>query len=85
MSNDRRRPSSRLTFEDAIEIWIRIIRGEYQSRIAADYDVNIGRISEIKTAKKFEGSEPKAREKLVLGIRGTYAPRPAGRQLTLAL
>jgi len=45
MSNDYRRPSSRLTFEDAIEIWIRIIRGEYQSRIAADYDVNIGRIS----------------------------------------
>jgi len=25
--------------------------------------------------------EQKAREKLVLGIRGTYAPRPAGRQL----
>lgn len=78
-------PSSRLSLEDAIEIWIRILRGEFQSRIASDYDVNIGRISEIKTGRKFEGSKLKALEKLGEGYSGTYAPRPAGRQLTLAL
>ena len=85
MNDSLKAPSSRLTLDDAIEIWIRIIRGEIQSRIAADFDVNIGRISEIKSGQKFGGSEQKAREKLSLGLRGKYAPRPAGRQLTLAL
>lgn len=85
MGKTLRKPSSKLTFDDAVEIQFRLITGEIQSRIAADFDVNIGRISEIKSGQKFEGSEQKAREKLSLGLRGKYAPRPAGRQLTLAL
>lgn len=31
----------------------RIMSGEFLNRIAADYDVNPGRISEIKTGKLF--------------------------------
>ncbi|MBY6091042.1 hypothetical protein [Maritimibacter alkaliphilus] len=60
MAFDNRKPSSKLTFEDAVEIQRRIKRGEYLNRIAADYDVNPGRISEIKTGKTFAGSEASA-------------------------
>lgn len=53
MERDRRRPSKRLTEDDAKIIKRRLRRGDMQSRIAADFDVNIGRISEINTGKKF--------------------------------
>ncbi len=53
MRNDNRRPSKRLTHADAKIIKIRLKQGDMQSRIAADFDVNIGRISEINTGKKF--------------------------------
>lgn len=48
-----RRPSRRLTEADAIVILSRVYQGEFQNRIAADYDVNPGRISEIKKGKRF--------------------------------
>jgi hypothetical protein len=53
MRNDNRRPSKRLTETDAEIIKNRLENGDMQSRIAADFDVNIGRISEINTGKKF--------------------------------
>ncbi|MEO9780434.1 MAG: hypothetical protein ABJH07_09510 [Sedimentitalea sp.] len=53
MRNDNRRPSRRLTEDDAKIIKKRLYAGDMQSRIAADFDVNIGRISEINTGKKF--------------------------------
>ncbi|WP_180287585.1 hypothetical protein [Puniceibacterium antarcticum] len=53
MRNDNRRPSKKLTAEDAKVIKERLKRGDMQSRIAADFDVNLGRISEINTGKKF--------------------------------
>jgi|GEM_PF-2419237 len=57
MSNLRKgRPSRRLNNEDAIKIWYMLWDGWLQSRIAAYFDVNIGRISEIKTGKKFPDS-----------------------------
>ena len=46
----------RLTFEDAVEIWKRFWNGEYQHRIAAAFDVNPGRISEVIKGRKFPGS-----------------------------
>ncbi|MBT9383301.1 hypothetical protein KM176_05470 [Pseudooceanicola sp. CBS1P-1] len=55
-----RKPSTKLTFSDAVEIHKRIQRGEYLNRIAADYDVNPGRISEIKNGKTFSGSAAQA-------------------------
>ena len=51
--NDPRRPSRTLTYEEAVEIIRRLLRGEFQNRIAADFDVNPGRISEIKKGRRF--------------------------------
>ena len=36
----------------------RILGGEFLNRIAADYDVNPGRISEIKTGQRFAEIPP---------------------------
>ncbi|AUQ89386.1 MULTISPECIES: hypothetical protein [Phaeobacter] len=60
MRNDLRRPSKKLTFSDAVAIWGRILRGEFQNRIAADYDVNPGRISDIKMGRLHPGSKSAA-------------------------
>lgn len=51
-----------LTFDDAVKIHKRIWAGELQSRIAADFDVNGGRISEVNTGKLHPGSADKARK-----------------------
>ena len=48
-----RRPSRKLTPADAAIIKRRLQQGEFQHRIAADFDVNPGRIAEIKTGKRF--------------------------------
>lgn len=45
-----------LTLRDVAAIKARLNRGEYQHRIAADYDLNQGRISEIATGKRFAGA-----------------------------
>lgn len=42
-----------LTVQDVAKIKARLVRGDFQHRIAADYDLNQGRISEIKTGKRF--------------------------------
>ena len=42
-----------LSREDVATIKTRLLRGELQHRIAADYDINPGRISEINTGKRF--------------------------------
>ncbi len=49
--------SRTLTPEDAAIIKKRLKAGELQSRIAADFDVNGGRISEINTGKSFPNVE----------------------------
>jgi hypothetical protein len=56
MKTNSRKPSSRLTFDDAVALWPRIENGEFLNRIAADYDVNPGRIAEIKKGYRFQGS-----------------------------
>jgi len=58
-------PSRHLTEEDAIEIWvIRIKCRLYQHRIAAQFLVNQGRISEILTGKRFPDARAKALRRL---------------------
>ncbi len=54
---DRRLPSRRLTPDDAALIKKRLKLGEFQHRIAADFDVNPGRIAEIKHGKLFSDVE----------------------------
>lgn len=41
-----------LTTQDIADIKARLRQGEYQHHIAADYGINQGRISEIKTGKR---------------------------------
>lgn len=45
--------SRKLTLADAREIWRRRLAGEAQHQIAAVFDVNPGRISEILSGKRF--------------------------------
>lgn len=49
--------SRHLSLGDAIEIWKRRSAGEAQHKIAADYNVNQGRISEILSGKRFPAAE----------------------------
>ena len=55
-----RKPSRKLNESDIPVIWYRIRKGEYLNRIAADYDVNPGRISEIKTGKAWNHINPES-------------------------
>ena len=55
-----RAPSRILTPREAAIIKKRIQLGDFLNRIAADYDVNPGRISEIKTGKRFAEVLPAA-------------------------
>jgi hypothetical protein len=59
-ADEMRRPSRRLTFDEAIEVHRRLARGEFVNRVAAHFDVNPGRISEIKTGLKHRGSREAA-------------------------
>jgi hypothetical protein len=52
----RQKPSYKLTFEDAVNIWLRSWNGEFQHRIAADYDVNPGRVNEVLKGYMHSGS-----------------------------
>jgi len=45
-----------LTAQDLADIKARLAQGEHQHRIAARYDLNQGRISEIATGKRFAPS-----------------------------
>lgn len=52
MSNIRK-PSNRISEEEAAKIKALLKQGHFQNRIAAMFDVNPGRISEIKNEYKF--------------------------------
>lgn len=52
-SGSRRKPSYRIRPTDVPIIKKRIREGHFLNRIAADYDVNPGRISEIKSGQRF--------------------------------
>lgn len=56
MKKPVRRPSHRLTFEEAVEIWKRYWDGEFQNRIAASYDVNSARVHEVVSGTRHPGS-----------------------------
>jgi len=62
MKHNQGRPSNTLSESDAIRIHQMIRQGWLQSRIAAYFDVNPGRISEINTGRKFPNSKSKSFE-----------------------
>jgi len=49
---------SRLTKDEVSLIKARLLNGDFQHRIAADFDLNQGRISEIKTGKRYAHIPP---------------------------
>lgn len=55
-----RNPSRRLSFEDAVIVWRRYWDGEFQNRIAAAFDVNPGRISDVIKERLHPGSRDAA-------------------------
>ncbi|QGA55894.1 hypothetical protein [Brucella sp. 2280] len=57
-------PSHTLTFEDAVQVHLMLMKGELQSRIAAKFDTNGGRISEVNTGKRHPGSKDEAIRRL---------------------
>jgi hypothetical protein len=52
-----REPARRLTPEDAAQVWLLHWAGELNHRIAARFDTNQGRISEVLRGKRHPGSE----------------------------
>ena len=54
--NDAKKPTYTLTFEDAVDVWLRHWDGEYQHQIAADYGVNQGRICDVLKGRLHPGS-----------------------------
>ena len=59
-----RTPCHRLTFEEAVAVQIRLMRGEMYSRIAADFDVNQGRVADVKFGRLHPGSRDEALRRL---------------------
>lgn len=55
-----RKPCYKLTFEDAVTIHLRLMAREFYSRIAADYDVNQGRVADVKMGRLHPGSYAEA-------------------------
>jgi len=53
-------PSYTLTFDDAVKIWLRHWAGEFQNRIAADFDVNPARVNEVLKERRHLGSREAA-------------------------
>lgn len=54
--NEMGKPCRVLTYEDAIQVWLMRWDGWLQSRIAAHFDVNQGRISEVLSGSRHLGS-----------------------------
>jgi len=67
MADNPRMPSRHLTFEDAVQVHQLLRKGWFQNRIAARFDVNGGRISEINTGKVHSGSLQEAMRRPDLG------------------
>jgi len=62
--SDVRKPSHRLTFNDAVEVWKQYISGHYVQRIAASLDCNVGRIYEVFRGQLHPGSKLQAATEL---------------------
>lgn len=73
MSEEFRKPSHKLTKEDAVQIWIGLWRGDFRHRLAARFDVNVARIYDVRDRKLHPESEAIARR---IWIREKRSPPP---------
>jgi hypothetical protein len=60
MAHDYNKPSYRLTFEDAVQVHLMLMDGWFCNRIAANFDVNPGRVSDVRYGRLHEGSYAEA-------------------------
>ena len=51
-----RHPCPKLSFEDAVNVQLRLMNREFYSRIASDYDINQGRVADVKFGRLHPGS-----------------------------
>lgn len=63
MQDDANPPRYHLTFEDAVDVWLRHWAGEYQHTTAAHYGVNQGRISDVLNGRLHLGSRSEAEKR----------------------
>ncbi len=61
--NDYNPQPDQLTFDDAVDVWLRHWTGEYQHHVAACYRVNPGRVNDVLKGRKNPGSEQVAAPK----------------------
>ena len=54
----------RLSFDDAVDIWLRHWAGEFQHTIAAIYRVNPGRVNEVLKENRHIGAKDQASARL---------------------
>jgi hypothetical protein len=73
-TQDPRGPSHRLTFDEAVEVWLAVWRGEFKNRIAAHYDCNIWRIYDVLQGRLHAGSKQVAEKKERDGDSGGPSP-----------
>ena len=57
-------PTYRLSYSDAVDVWVSHLRGEFQHLIAAKYGVNQGRINDVLKERMHPGSKQAALRKL---------------------
>lgn len=55
-----RKPSYRLTYDDAVKVWLLHWEGHFQNRIAAMFDTNPGRVNEVLKEHTHLGSKADA-------------------------
>lgn len=55
-----RQPSHRLTFDEAVQVWLLYWDGHFQNRIAAMFDTNSGRVNDVVKERKHLGSKAEA-------------------------
>jgi len=60
--NTDRAPSPKVTHDNAVEIWLRLWRGDFKHRIAQHFEINVARIYDVRRGKLHPGSEAAARE-----------------------
>ncbi|QEX18615.1 hypothetical protein FRZ44_39220 [Hypericibacter terrae] len=53
-------PSHRITFDEAVQIWLHLWNGARKHRLASYYDVNVWRIYDVISGKLHPGSESAA-------------------------
>lgn len=61
--NPMGRPAHVLTFDEAVQVWLMRWDGWIQSRIAAHFDTNQGRISEVLSGERQPGSREEAKRR----------------------